>query len=128
MKKMIFGVVAGLLLGGIAGSLIAQQSMRQHRQGRAVMWLLQHHLDGLTQAAQQPDCNTAQAHAQRLPVMADELAAVFPLAVAQDEVFRRHVDQLRRITAEAAQVQCTQLPPIIKILRDACDQCHRDYR
>ncbi len=128
MNKMIFGLLAGLVLGGIAGAMVAQQSVRRHQQGLAVMWLMQRHLDAATQAPVQPDCRQARNAAQRMGIMTDELVSAFPLAYQQDQTFHRYVEQVRSAASQAEQAQCALLPQKIKDLREACEQCHRDYR
>lgn len=127
MNKMIFGLLAGLVLGGIAGAMVAQQSMHQRQQSLAVMWLMQRHLDAAARAPES-DCQQARTAVQRVGVMSDELVSAFPMAYQQDQTFHRYVEQVSSAASDAQQAQCALMSQKLKDLRETCEQCHRDYR
>ena len=129
MKRALAVGVIGLVLGGVLGAMAQQRSIRQRQSTLAVMWLSQFHLDGLQKAVRRGDCAAAAQSADRLHMLADELPWVLPLATEQDADFRDYVEHYRKATSPAAQAgACTYDSAMLKRVRDACADCHRDYR
>jgi hypothetical protein len=129
MLKLILFAAACVLLGALLGSTLARYSARQHQHTRAVMALAQFHLDRLELAAQRAQCPEYELERQRLGRVHEELLQAFPLAYAQDEEFHRRADALRDALQPipAAAADCASAAGV-KRIRDACDDCHREYR
>lgn len=130
MKKFVVVGVAGILLGSVLGAMLQQRAIRQRQQPLAVMWLSQYHLQSLQGAITKGDCALAAQSAARLQGMAGELALALPVAVAQDAVFRGYVEKLQSaaVPGAAAPGQCAYDAALLKRVRQACADCHRDYR
>ncbi len=131
MLKMILFAAACLLLGALIGSTVARYSARQHQHTRAVMALAQFHLDRLEAAAQRAQCADYALELQRLGRLYEELLQAFPLAYAQDQEFHRRADALRdalQPSGGAAAGCAATAAAGLKRVRDACDECHREYR
>jgi hypothetical protein len=127
MAKNIFIAIACLLLGAVIGNGIARYTEKQHQQTRAVMRLAQWHLDRLNAVAGQ--CKWAEGDREKLDYLAGEIATVFPLAYAQEVVFRKYADELTRaVTDPPLAPTCKQMTGRADAIREACDACHRDYR
>lgn len=130
MPRNILFAAALLLLGAIIGSAIARYNARQHQHTRAVMALAQFHLDRLGAAAQRAQCADYTLERERLGRIYDELLQAFPLAYAQDAEFHKRADALQgalRPTAGAGG-DCAGAAAAVKRIRDACDECHHEYR
>jgi hypothetical protein len=65
-----------------------------------------------------------------LQSLAGELALALPLANAQDQTFHGYIEQLKLSVEPSAQRpdQCAYDAALLKRVRDACADCHRDYR
>jgi len=129
MLKIILFATACVLLGALVGGTVARYSARQHQHTRAVMALAQFHLDRLEMAAQRAQCPDYALELQRLGRVYDELLQAFPLAYAQDAEFHRRADALRDALQPlaGAAADCTAAAGV-KRVRDACEECHREYR
>jgi cytochrome c' len=129
MAKYILFAVALLLLGALLGNSAARYVQRQHQHTRAVMTLAQFHLDRLTAAAQSGQCASFGFERERLLRVYDELTQAFPRSLEQDQEFRKDADALRSALAEtAAGNGCAAAAASAKAVRDACDDCHHEYR
>ncbi len=130
MKKLsaIVLVVIGLLLGVAIGVNTNRYFMRQHEKTTAVMVLLQLHLDDLEKSVSTRNCTQADDDLRSLQSFAKEIAVVLPLADQRDAVFHHHEQQLQHVLSMPAVAQCTTGANEIKQIREACDECHREYR
>lgn len=137
MKKFAVVAILGLVLGGILGAMLQQRAMRQRQHVLAVMWLAQFHLQSLQAAVTKEDCVVASREATVLQGLASELALALPLADAQDATFHGYIEQLRSAAAPSAiaasatpspMAHCAYDAALLKRVRDACADCHRDYR
>jgi hypothetical protein len=130
MKKVLVVGLAGLILGGVLGAMLQQRAIRQRQHALAVMWLSQYHLESLQAAIAKNDCTVAAQAALRLQGLASELALALPLANAQDATFHGYIEQLKSAAAPgaAAPGQCAYDAALLKRIRAACADCHRDYR
>lgn len=129
MRQVVLAVL-GLLLGIAFGSTYANRSIRQHAPQLAVMWLADFHSQALQASVQAKDCLAAAQRVARLHDVADQIALVFPKAVAQEAVFRRDLERLQQLTLPkaAAPGACAYDVELSKHIEAACDDCHREYR
>jgi len=134
MSRTLILAVLALMIGTAVGSGVANALAQRHQHTRAVMWLLQFHLDEAAAAARAGDCQRLSAERARLGRLYEELLQAFPDAYRQDARFRTRADALRDAAADAAQTNgvagtgCSDEAATLKRLRDACDACHRQYR
>jgi hypothetical protein len=130
MKKVLVVGLVGLILGGVLGAMLQQRAIRQRQHALAVMWLSQYHLQSLQGAIAKNDCAVALQSALRLRGLASELALALPLADAQDATFHGYIEQLKLATTphEVTPGQCAYDTALLKRIREACADCHRDYR
>lgn len=130
MKKYVAVGLIGLVLGGVLGAMLQQRAIRQRQHTLAIMWLAQYHLKSLQGAVEKDDCAVAAQSALRLQGLAGELALALPLADAQDATFHNYIEQLKSAVApgSAAPGHCVYDATLLKRVRDACADCHRDYR
>ena len=130
MVKAIIAAVLCLLLGAFLGNSITRMTARRHQHTRAVMGLAQFHFDRLAAAARAGDCPSFNQQRERLQLVYQELLQAFPLAYAQDAQFHKRTDALRQAlqTTDGAASSCASAVADVKIVQDACDDCHRDYR
>ena len=130
MKRSITLITAivGILLGVAIGVNTNRYFTRQHEKTTAVMVLLQLHLDDLEKSVSARNCTQADDDLRSLQSFAKEIAVVLPLADQQDAVFHHHEQQLQQVLSMPAVAQCTAGVNETKQIREACDECHREYR
>jgi len=130
MKKitLIVVVLMGMIIGAAIGTNISRHFARQHEKTTAVMVLLQLHHKQWEQAAGSKNCAGADAQLRSLQFLANEISIALPLADQQDAVFHQHAKKMKDILATPAVIQCPVGTDSIKQVRDACDECHREYR
>ena len=130
MKLRIVLCVLCLLLGGLAGSSLADHFARRHQHQRAVMWLAQLHLDRMTAAARAGKCQDYDTERSRLGFAQEELVLAFPLAYGQEADFRTQADALGKAVqnARVEGTACSGVQTRLQPIHDACEGCHRDYR
>jgi len=130
MKKTIAVGLIALVLGGVMGAMVQQRTIRQRQHTLAVMWLAQYHLQSLQDAVANHDCAVATQSASRLQALGNELALALPLANSQDATFHGYIEQLQSAATPGAALpgQCLYDVTLLKRVRDACADCHRDYR
>jgi hypothetical protein len=128
LKKTIAILVITVLLGMALGVNVNRYMTHQHERTTAVMVLLQTHLDEWERAIQGRQCSQASADLTALQFLSKEIAVVLPLADNQDKVFHQYVVKLDQTLASVANQQCVISMADIKSVREACDECHREYR
>jgi len=128
--KNVFIAVVFLLFGLIVGSTISKYLARRHQHATSVMALTQFHLDRLSDAVRAGNCAASEQEMRTLQLFADEVALAFPLANAQDQTFHGYLAKLQSAVAPTSTPagQCAINQARLQKIRDACDECHRDYR
>ena len=118
-----------LVFGVVIGNGVTRYVQRQHQHTRSVMTLAQFHLNRLEAAAQAGQCTGFELERARLRRVLDELQQAFPLSLEQDAEFRKRAEALRSaLGATNAATNCASAGVEAKGIRDACDDCHREYR
>ena len=130
MSKILLLAAACVVLGAALGNSVARYVAQQHRHTRAVMTLAQFHLDRLSASVRSGDCAAFNAERGRLSRVYDELLQAFPLVYAQDAEFHTRADALGKAIAAAVNGGgvCNNAGAAEKSIRDACDDCHHEYR
>jgi len=128
MKSTLIIAVIALVLGVIAGVNIHKFQARQHEKTTATMVLLQLHLKSWESAVQDKQCPRAQSELMSLKFLSQEIGVVLPLADSQDTAFHQHAVKLEQELDAAASRQCAVSMTEIKSVREACNECHREYR
>ena len=130
MKKSFAIVLAviGVLLGIALGVNTNRYFAQRHEKTTAVMVLLQLHLGKLETASSTKNCEKAGDALHGLQFLATEIPVVLPLADQQDAVFHHHVQHMQQVLSSNPSMQCAADMSLVKQVRQACDECHRDYR
>lgn len=117
-------------MGVVGGTTASRYLASQHQHATSVMWLSQFHFDRFAGAVRQRDCVAGANEVQALHVFADEVALAFPLADAQDPVFHGYLKQLQQslMPTTVMSGQCEFNNEMLVKVREACADCHRDYR
>jgi len=127
-RTLLFGA-ALLVLGVVIGNTVTRYVQQQHQHTRSVMTLAQFHLDRLSAAAQAGQCPGFELERERLRRVYDELQVAFPLSLEQDAEFRKRAEALRSALGnDVSGPGCPTASREAKSIRDACDDCHREYR
>ncbi len=117
-----------LAFGVALGVNVNRYFAEQHERSTAVMVLLQTHLQSWEIETQAKHCEQATLELKSLHFLAHEIAVALPLADAQDQVFHQDIERLKQVLNLASDKQCSVSMSEIKNVRDACDECHREYR
>jgi len=128
MRKKIFIAIACALIGSVIGANTSRYFAAQHEKSTAVMVLMQLHQQQWEQAVQNKNCAAQQTALDSLKFLANEIAVVLPKADAQDAVFHQHVQNMQQVLTTPSLAQCSLTVAEVKQVRDACDECHREYR
>lgn len=120
----------GLMMGVLGSSYALNALHQKHAFSRGVMILLSHHHRQLKHELAEDRCDLLKVQAQldAMSVLAGDVDVAF--ADPDDAVFSRYAIDFRNTIAQtrANGAQCSALEASAKLIGDACNACHRDYR
>jgi hypothetical protein len=122
-------ILLGAALGIIGTVLITNAFRSRNPLPKALMNVMEYHIDGLKQAVASGQC---EAGASRLKLQQMSMASidVEPAFAGADPDFLHLAGRLRGALADAAQASpadCPALDATIKPVLQACHDCHRKY-
>ena len=121
-----------LLVGLIAGAITATTAVRFLNQRdpypEALMNVMKHEMGRASAAAEKLQCEEDGYALSKLAMMAGDIEIAFPDGEKPDRVFHQYVESLRKAVYKAGDTPCPQRSQALTDLKNACDDCHRDYR
>ena len=126
-----------LLLGLLAGALLTSMLMRSLAAGSAypkgVMAVQAAHFSALNTLAKDNRCSAAEIQKDLLPmrILAADIEPAFKTLAEQDPQFVRYAADLRRtLDLQLAKGidNCADLNTGLSSVKQACENCHRDYQ
>lgn len=126
-----------LLIGLLAGALLTSMLMRSLAAGSAypkgVMAVQAAHFSALNTLAKDNRCSAAEIQKDLLPmrILAADIEPAFKTLAEQDPQFVRYAADLRRVLdlqlAKGID-NCADLNTGLSSVKQACENCHRDYQ
>ncbi len=126
-----------LLVGLLAGALLTSMLMRSLAAGSAypkgVMAVQAAHFSALNTLAKDNRCSAAEIQKDLLPmrILAADIEPAFKTLAEQDPQFVRYAADLRRVLdlqlAKGID-DCADLNTGLSSVKQACENCHRDYQ
>jgi hypothetical protein len=126
-----------LLVGLLAGALLTSILMRSLAAGSAypkgVMAVQAAHFSALNTLAKDNRCSAAEIQKDLLPmrILAADIEPAFKTLAEQDPQFVRYAADLRRVLdlqlAKGID-NCADLNTGLSSVKQACENCHRDYQ
>ena len=126
-----------LLIGLLAGALLTSMLMRSLAAGSAypkgVMAVQAAHFSALNTLAKDNRCSAAEIQKDLLPmrILAADVEPAFKTLAEQDPQFVRYAADLRRVLdlqlAKGID-NCADLNTGLSSVKQACENCHRDYQ
>lgn len=131
--RSVIVLLTGLLIGALGATMALRALSEGSEYPKGVMALMGKHFGALRKAAEAGTCDVAvtATHAATLRQVALDIEPAFLPGSGDDDLFRRHADDLRQDIAalEAVLGQgCTPLVDANAAIGQSCKQCHTDFR
>jgi cytochrome c556 len=121
-------LLVGLLVGAITATTAANILNRRDPYPKALMNVMKHELATASAAADRLQCEQDRYAMSKLAMMAGDIEIAMPAGEKPDRVFRQYVEKLSEAIYKAGDAPCPQRAEALTELKNACDDCHRDYR
>lgn len=126
--RYVVCLLVGLLVGAITATTAANILDRRDPYPRALMNVMKHELAAASAAADTLQCDGDRYAMSKLAMLAGDIEIAFPTGQTPDRVFKLYVENFREAVFKAGDTPCPQRAQALIELRNACDDCHRDYR
>lgn len=132
MRVLIF-ILIGLLSGVLLTSLLMKRLSQGSEFPRGVMAVQAHHFGALNKLARDNRCTSAeiQPHLISMRILSTDIEPAFKSLADSEPQFVRNAADLRRVLdlqlAKGIN-NCADLATSVSSIKQACDNCHRDYK
>lgn len=132
MRVLIF-ILIGLLSGALLTSLLMKRLSQGSEFPRGVMAVQAHHFGALNKLARDNRCTGAeiQPHLISMRILSTDIEPAFKSLADSEPQFVRNAADLRRVLdlqlAKGIN-NCADLATSVSSIKQACDNCHRDYK
>lgn len=132
MRALIY-----ILIGLLSGALLTSMLMKKLGQGsefpKGVMAVQAHHFGALNKLAKDNRCTGGeiQPHLISMRILAGDIEPAFQSLSDSDPQFVRYAADLRRVLdLQLAKGigNCADLATSVSSIKQACENCHRDYK
>ncbi|MEZ5462950.1 hypothetical protein [Dokdonella sp.] len=121
-------LLVGLLVGALVATTAANILNRRDPYPKALMNVMKHELGMASAAADRLQCEEDRYAMSKLAMMAGDIEIAMPAGQKPDRVFKQYVENFRKAIYKAGDTPCPQRAEALIELKNACDDCHRDYR
>ena len=121
-------LLVGLLAGAITATTAANILNRRDPYPKALMNVMKHEMARASAAADKLQCEDDGYALSKLAMMGGDIEIAFPAGEKPDRVFHQYAENLRKAIYKAGDTPCPQRAQALTDLKNACDDCHRDYR
>lgn len=132
MRALIY-ILIGLLSGALLTSMLMNTLGKGSEFPKGVMAVQGHHLGALNKLAKDNRCSQTeiQPHLITMRILASDIEPAFKSLSEEDMQFGRNGADLRRVLdlqlAKSID-NCADLATATSAIKQACDNCHRDYK
>lgn len=125
--------VVTLIIGILVGVIVTTTAMRvlnarKDAYPEALMNVMKHELIAANQTATKPACNDNANALDKLTLLSNDIITAMPDEGTPDRVFHQYISNLHDKVLAAGQSDCAQRKEALTEVKNACDDCHRDYR
>lgn len=121
-------LLIGLVAGAIAATTAANILNRRDPYPKALMNVMKHEMARASNSADKLQCEDDGYAMSKLAMMAGDIEIAMPAGDKPDRVFHQYVENLKKAIYKAGDAPCPQRAQALTDLKNACDECHRDYR
>lgn len=132
MRALIY-ILIGLLAGAVMTSMLMSTLSKGTEYPKGVMAVQGHHFGALNKLAKDNRCSSAeiQPHLITLRIVSSDIEPAFKSLSEEDVQFGRYGADLRRVLdlqlAKSVN-NCADLATATSAIKQACENCHRDYQ
>lgn len=132
MRALIY-ILIGLLAGAVMTSMLMTTLSKGTEYPKGVMAVQGHHFGALNKLAKDNRCSSAeiQPHLITLRIVSSDIEPAFKSLSEEDVQFGRYGADLRRVLdlqlAKSVN-NCADLATATSAIKQACENCHRDYQ
>lgn len=132
MRALIY-ILIGLLAGAVMTSMLMTTLSKGTEYPKGVMAVQGHHFGALNKLAKDNRCSSAeiQPHLITLRIVSSDIEPAFKSLSEEDVQFGRYGADLRRVLdlqlAKSIN-NCADLATATSAIKQACENCHRDYK
>ncbi len=129
LMRYVVCIVLGLLIGAIA-AVTATNILASQRDPYpdSLMQVMSHELGAAKKAAELPACNDNRYALDKLSMLSDDIIIAMPDSGEPDRVFHQYITNLHDKVEIARQAECVNRKQALVDVKNACSDCHRDYR
>ncbi len=131
--RALICILIGLLAGAVLTSMLMNTLSKGTAYPKGVMAVQGHHFGALNQLAKDNRCSSAeiQPHLITLRIVSSDIEPAFKSLAEEDVQFGRYGADLRRVLdlqlAKSIN-NCADLATSSSAIKQACENCHRDYK
>lgn len=124
-------LAAGIFIGALGLFIVLQALGQRHAVPHGLMNLTQYHYTQNRKVLARSDCDLAQAasHAQQLAALSRDVVPVFAVIGIDEPGFRNASTAYQQAIQDAlATNHCDAMADAWRLVGDACQSCHVEYR
>ena len=131
--RFAIALLTGLLAGALLTSMLMRSLAASNAYPKGVMAVQAAHFSALNTLAKDNRCSAAEIQKELLPmrILAADIEPAFKTLAEQDPQFVRYAADLRRVLdlqlAKGID-DCANLNTGLSSVKQACENCHRDYQ
>lgn len=131
--RFAIALLTGLLAGALLTSMLMRSLAASSAYPKGVMAVQAAHFSALNMLAKDNRCSAAEIQKELLPmrILAADIEPAFKTLAEQDPQFVRYAADLRRVLdlqlAKGID-DCANLNTGLSSVKQACENCHRDYQ
>lgn len=131
--RFAIALLTGLLAGALLTSMLMRSLAASSAYSKGVMAVQAAHFSALNMLAKDNRCSAAEIQKELLPmrILAADIEPAFKTLAEQDPQFVRYAADLRRVLdlqlAKGID-DCANLNTGLSSVKQACENCHRDYQ
>ena len=131
--QFLIVILIGLIMGAVCTSIAINALSKGTEFSRGVMAVQAAHAMALNKLAKDNRCSTPEIQKELLPmrIIAADIEPAFKSLAEQDQQFVRYAADLRRVLdlqlAKGID-NCADLATAASAIKQACENCHRDYQ
>lgn len=122
-------IFLGLLIGAVMTVTMTNiLASKRDPYPESLMHVMSHELAAANEAAKQAACNDNRNALDKLALLSSDILVAMPDDGEPDRVFHQYARSLQEKVETARQSNCAVRKQAVTDVKNACSDCHRDYR